>query len=208
MYLHLSLVDPYGRPLPHQALDQVEAGTNDVTQNEYTQHKIVLRGLIRRRGEPVILNVYEYFWITCTGQEYTLSTQHHGVFHSGIEVYGTQFAYEGHPFPYSGIYEISPRQIKYGGKFKFKLSIHLGNTDFTEEEIRHILTELGDEWRGDRYHAMNKNCNNFAEAIAWILIGQNEMPTWVNRLAYIVSSYTIIPKLFSNIYEVIYKLLL
>ena len=207
-YLQLSPVDGCSRQ--HTAgHDQVEVGTTDLTQGEDTDHKTVLRlrGVFRR-GEPVILNVYDLYWVTTTGAEYTLNTQHKGVFHSGIEVYSREFAFGGHPFPYSGIYEISPRQhFEYGGQseFKFKRSIHLGYTDYNEEEIIHIVKELGQEWRGDCYHVMNKNCNNFTETIVWILIGKNEIPTWVNRVAYVLSCYPILPNMFSSIYKFIYK---
>ncbi|KAB7501130.1 Desumoylating isopeptidase 2, partial [Armadillidium nasatum] len=91
------------------------------------------------------------YWIN----EYTSSIGL-GVFHSGIEIYGTDKA------------------------------IHLGHTDFAEEDVKRIVVELGKEFRGDRYHLMNKNCNHFSSSLAQILVGK-EIPTWVNRLAYVSS---------------------
>nr|ACO11290.1 UPF0326 protein FAM152A [Caligus rogercresseyi] len=132
--------------------------------------------------EPVILNVYDMFWTN----EYT-TNMGLGVYHSGLEIYGREYAYGGHPFPFSGIFDIQPREAReLGEQFRFKESIQVGNTDFRSSDVTKILEEMGREFRGDRYHLMNRNCNHFSETLCKILTG-TDTPPWVNRLAYFSS---------------------
>lgn len=50
----------------------------------------------------------------------------------------------------------------------YRQVIHLGYTDFTEVDVQRIVTELGKEFRGDKYHLMNRNCNHFSSALTGV----------------------------------------
>lgn len=128
--------------------------------------------------EPVILNVYDMYWLNDWTNNIGI-----GVYHSGVEVHNTEYAYGGHPFSFSGIFEISPRQHdELGEQFRFRQSILLGYTEFIDDDVRRLVEEVGNQFRGDKYHLMNNNCNHFSSALTQILCGQ-EIPSWVNRLA-------------------------
>uniref|UniRef100_A0A914VZC3 PPPDE domain-containing protein n=1 Tax=Plectus sambesii TaxID=2011161 RepID=A0A914VZC3_9BILA len=132
---------------------------------------------------PVRLNVYDMYWLN----EYA-STVGIGVFHTGIEVYGVEYAYGGHPFAFSGIFDNTPQDAEeLGENFKFRESILVGETDFTAGDVRHMIQLMGHEYKGDRYHLISKNCNHFTAALAKTLTGK-DIPGWVNRLASISGS--------------------
>ena len=45
-----------------------------------------------------------------------------GVFHSGVEVYGSEYAYGGHLSTFTGIYDMNPKDsLVLGEDFRYKL---------------------------------------------------------------------------------------
>ncbi|GMS81581.1 hypothetical protein PENTCL1PPCAC_3756, partial [Pristionchus entomophagus] len=105
---------------------------------------------------PVRLNVYDMYWLNDYASNIGV-----GIFHTGIEIYGVEYAYGGHPYPFSGIFENSPQDAEeLGENFKFKESILIGETDFYQKDVRDLIKTLTGK----------------------------EIPSWINRLASISGS--------------------
>jgi len=103
-----------------------------------------------------------------------------GVFHTGVEVFGFEYAYGGHDFEASGIFATEPK--KPPGPVEFRRSIPMGTCKLTRQEVRRLVVQLGKEYKGNSYHLLQKNCNHFANELCQKLVGKSA-PTWVNRLA-------------------------
>lgn len=132
------------------------------------------------KSQAVFVNIYDMY----TVNNY-VSAMGVGIYHCGIEVYGVEFGYGGHPFPFSGIFEMTPRDNEeLGESFRFKEAIEIGSTDFTRKEIEQIVKLMGREFRGIDYHLINKNCNSFSSQFSKTICG-TDIPAWVNRLAYL-----------------------
>lgn len=50
----------------------------------------------------------------------------------------------------------------------YRESIQVGTTDFTTQEIKRIVDQLGKDFRGDHYHLLNKNCNHFSSSLTQV----------------------------------------
>ncbi|XP_014520628.1 deSI-like protein At4g17486 isoform X2 [Vigna radiata var. radiata] len=127
---------------------------------------------------PVYLNVYDL--TTVNGYMYWAGL---GIFHSGVEVYGVEYAFGAHDYPTSGVFEVEPRQCP---GFKFRKSVFMGTTNLDPFQIREFMERQSANYNGDTYHLIVKNCNHFCEDICYKLTGTS-IPKWVNRLARIGS---------------------
>ncbi|KAB1218780.1 hypothetical protein CJ030_MR3G026660 [Morella rubra] len=123
---------------------------------------------------PVYLNVYDLTPIN--GYTYWLGL---GVYHSGVQVHGVEYAFGAHEYPTTGIFEGEPKQCD---GFTYRKTILIGKTDMVQAEVRAVMEELAGEYRGNAYNLITKNCNHFCND-ACIRLAGNPIPSWVNRLA-------------------------
>ncbi|ERN17578.1 hypothetical protein AMTR_s00059p00140900 [Amborella trichopoda] len=129
---------------------------------------------------PVYLNVYDL--TPMNGYFYWAGF---GIFHSGVEVHGVEYAFGAHDYPTSGVFEVEPRQCP---GFKFRKSIFMGTTRLDPVQVREFMERQAASYTGDTYHLIVKNCNHFCKDICFKLTG-NKTPKWVNRLARIDSPF-------------------
>ncbi|KAH9758611.1 DUF862 domain-containing protein [Citrus sinensis] len=69
---------------------------------------------------PVYLNVYDL-----TPMNGYVHWAGLGIYHSGVEVHGVEYAFGAHDYPTSGVFEVEPRLCP---GFKFRKSIFIGTT--------------------------------------------------------------------------------
>ncbi|KAJ0256693.1 PPPDE domain-containing protein [Hirschfeldia incana] len=130
--------------------------------------------VVDRGNVPVYLNVYDLTPIN--GYTYWFGL---GVYHSGVEVHGIEYAFGSHEYPSTGIFEVEPKQCE---GFTFRKSILIGKTDLGPLEVRATMDQLADKYKGSSYNLITNNCNHFCDDTCLKLTG-NPIPSWVNRLA-------------------------
>ncbi|KAK6130963.1 hypothetical protein DH2020_035289 [Rehmannia glutinosa] len=126
------------------------------------------------KNTPVYLNVYDL--TPMNGYVYWAGL---GIFHSGVEVHGVEYAFGAHDFSSSGVFEVEPRQCP---GFQFRKSIFVGTTSLDATQVREFMERQAARYNGDTYHLIVKNCNHFCKDICYKLTGKR-IPKWVNRLA-------------------------
>ncbi|KAL1551329.1 deSI-like protein [Salvia divinorum] len=139
----------------------------------------------RRGSAAVSLNVYDL--TPMNGYAYWLGL---GVYHSGVQVHGVEYAFGAHEYPTTGIFEGEPKLCE---GFTFRKSILIGYTNMTHGEVRSAMDDFSSKYRGNAYSLISMNCNHFCNDACLRLAG-SPIPSWVNRLARIGSlCHCIIP---------------
>ncbi|KAK8454898.1 hypothetical protein SEVIR_4G048700v4 [Setaria viridis] len=91
---------------------------------------------------PVFLNVYDV--TPANGYARWLGL---GVYHSGVQVHGVEYAYGAHDGASSGIFEVVPRRCP---GYTFRESVLVGTTGLTRAEVRALIAELAADFPGGR----------------------------------------------------------
>lgn len=124
-----------------------------------------------------------------------------GIYHSGIEIEGTEFAYGGNTtIRGTGVYENYPKEHS---AFEYKQTLFMGELKASEffknrpqqhqtinfkRDILPILETLSDKYRAYRYDMLTNNCNHFTDEFVRILTdNRSSLPGWVNRAAWLGS---------------------
>lgn len=133
-------------------------------------------------GTAVILNIYDL-----SPANDCLYNAGLGLHHSGVEIMGSEYTFASG----SGIFEMTPKQEQGA---KFRESIELGIFEGDSAKIRSVISDLRNEFSPGAYNLITKNCNHFANALVYSLIGK-QIPSYVNRLANLGSFFScLLPK--------------
>ncbi|KAE8778460.1 deSI-like protein [Hordeum vulgare] len=133
-------------------------------------------------SSPVFLNVYDV--TPANGYARWLGL---GVYHSGVQVHGVEYAYGAHEGAGSGIFEVSPRRCP---GYAFREAVLVGTTELTRADVRALMADLAADFPGDAYNLVSRNCNHFCDAACRRLVARARIPRWVNRLAKIGVVFT------------------
>lgn len=108
-----------------------------------------------------------------------------GIYHSGIEVYGVEWAYGGHEYEAPGVFATRPREAP--GAIAWRERLPMGQTSLTPSQVHDLIQDMGREYKGNQYHLLQMNCNTFSGDLCFRLTGR-QPPFWINRVAGIAQS--------------------
>lgn len=137
---------------------------------------------VQKDYKPVFLNIYD-----CSkgkqvrGLNKALPQCIGGIFHAGVEVNGLEWEFNAvDRRTCAGVGCTLPGS---NAQHRYRQTVHLGNTNLTPEDIADVISQLVDEYPGDRYDLLSCNCCHFADDFSRRL-GTGGIPGWVSlRLA-------------------------
>jgi len=135
----------------------------------------------RSQNTTVFLHVYDLHQANNYGYIFGL-----GAFHTGVEVNGREYAFGGHEYSFTGVFDIAPKTA-YGAIFRE--TVVLGQTSLSRSEIQKVLDDLSLDFLGNTYHPFTRNCNTFSNEFSMKLLNV-PIPSYINRLPFIGSIFS------------------
>lgn len=103
-----------------------------------------------------------------------------GIFHAGIEVNGLEWSFSiPRKTEMAGISCVLPRLHP---QYRYRQTVQLRPTVLSPGDVAGLISELLDEFPGDSYDLLRRNCCHFADEFSRRL-GAGRIPGWVHRLA-------------------------
>ena len=148
------------------------------------------------KGTQIYLNVYNLQ--SQDGSSTINQALGFGVFHSGVELWGTEYTFGGAPSSnpvynqMCGIFPMKPRSALPPNQFHKQHELGSLPADVTPKDAYNVLLKMSSQWTAGDYHLLEKNCNHFSEAFVTCLsntfltprgLEAMEFPRYVNRAA-------------------------
>jgi hypothetical protein len=141
-----------------------------------------------QRRERIFLNVYHLH--KCLNSCFKCCCM--GIFHSGVELFGTEVAFGGSPDDSTGIFLCSPMHTvsprHFGDQFELLSSTCVGYTKMTPGNLTRLLDLISPEWPANSYNLISRNCNHFVEFFLAQVACRRQPPAFVNRCSRVATS--------------------
>jgi hypothetical protein len=135
-----------------------------------------------QRRERIFLNIYHLH--KCLNTR-CFSCCCMGVYHSGVELFGTEIAFGGSSNDSTGIFLCSPMHTvsprHFGEEFELLSSTCVGYTKMTPIHLTKLIDLMSPEWPGNSYNLISRNCNHFVEVFLAQIACQYQPPRFINR---------------------------
>lgn len=130
-------------------------------------------------GAHVVLRIYD---VTTSAVIHNINQVLHpigtGVFHGAVEVFGDEWSY-GFTEQGTGVFCCDPTGC---AEHQYRECVNMGITSLTRDEVDELVEQLEDEWLGEDYDLLRKNCCTFSDELCRRL-GVGPIPGWVTNLA-------------------------
>jgi hypothetical protein len=175
---------------------------NPVLQRSQRGTVTYIRSHVIQRKERIFLNIYHLH--KCLNSN-CFNCCCMGVFHSGVEMFGTEIAFGGSPDSSTGIFMCSPMYSvssrHFGEQFELLSSTCVGYSKMTPRHLTKLIDMLSPDWPANSYSLISRNCNHFVESFLAQIACRRQLPSFVNRCSRLaVSVQCCLPKVITDMH--------